>query len=759
MIRRKKDHEAEPDSAADPHPLFRFHRRDEWDHNVLTVDPGRVGPDVPETILGNFLEHLSFAIAGGVSAELLSNPTFAREHHLTPPQLSELVGNGRALVRLYVSGGDPAALDPEWVSTPLATGFAVAILDEATALGVPLGWGPLGAPGAVKPSVGRMGGAVRLRGGRWPEGDDVRWPELDDGPAGIRQGVFLPAARCGTYEGSVWLRIATAGIGAHGEVEVGLRRRVATPDRSHQAGQILASERLDVGGSDWQPRSFRLEVGDGQVAHGEPVDFYVRWIPRSDPELHLLVDRVSVVPADAMSGLDPDVIRMVRRFTMPRLRWPGGNFVSYYHWRDGVGPVERRPTHANRAWGGLEYNLFGTDEYMEFCRLVGTKPHITVNSGSGTPEEAAAWVEYCNGSITTSMGALRARNGHPEPYDVRIWEVGNENFGSWQGGFHGSDENARRFREFAAAMRPASSIPIELIACGSNFDFAEPGAAYDHVTADRRWHDRLLEEAPDEIDYISLHSLPVNDLLLEGVSDEQAHLAVLAQVTTWERRFLPELLRRCDAARRDPERPPIRIAITEWGPLGAHPGRLMVENFGAVVYAATFLNFMIRNSERIPIASPNGFMHGGCIRKAIGLVFVDPQVQAMQQYGPFVGARPVACELTGPGYDVARPSDLGAADADVPFLDVVVCRPGPEGGYLVAVANRHLTRTMTLDIHIPDHRWPAEVEVAILAYPDITARATPAEPNRFALTRLRVPAAPDTLSVSLPPFSAAWIRS
>jgi alpha-N-arabinofuranosidase len=546
---------------------------------------------------------------------------------------------------------------------------------------------------------------------------------------------------------------------AQGEVEVGFRRRVATPDGRGQAGERLGSVRVQIRGAEWVKLPFALELQEGQVAFGEPVDFYLRWLPRSNTALHLLVDRAFLLPQDEDDGLDPEVVELVRNSTMPQLRWPGGNFVSYYHWRDAVGPLDLRPTVPNNAWGGLDYNLFGTDEYIAFCRKVGIEPHITVNSGTGTAEDAAAWVEYCNGDTSTPMGLLRAGNGHPAPYNVTFWEVGNEVFGTWQGGFQGADENARRFSEFAPAMRAASPIPIELIACGNNFDFAdEVGLGYDHTHADRRWHDQLLKQAPEQIDYISLHSLPVNDLLLENVSDEEAHNAVLGQVTTWERRFLPDLLARAQRANRPGKASPIKLAITEWGPLGGHPNRLNVHNFGAVVYAGAFLNMVLRNADRIPIALPNGFMHGGGIRKAYGVVYYDPQFFAMQQYTPFIGKRPLACHLSGPGYDVPHPSDLGAKDSDIPFVDVIVCRSDNASGLQIAAVNKHLKRSMELVIQLPGHRFSEDIHSSVLAYPDITATANPVQLDLFQLVDSDVLPVQDNVILHLPPFSVTWIN-
>src|SRR5512133_387605 len=175
---------------------------------------------------------------------------------------------------------------------------------------------------------------------------------------------------------------------------------------------------------------------------------------------------------------------MAREWTVPLLRSPSGNFASTYHWQDGIGPAERRPTRKNEAWTGLEYNPIGTDEYMRLCRLIGAEPQITVNMATGSAQEAAAWVEYCNAGSETPMGRLRASLGHPEPFNVRLWEVGNEIYGAWQAGYIGADENAERFLAFAQAMR-AVDPAIELIATGNSFDFVTPGPGYDHTQSDR----------------------------------------------------------------------------------------------------------------------------------------------------------------------------------------------------------------------------------------------------------------------------------
>lgn len=742
--------------------LLRFTRNDQATGTVAQIDmqsPANYSP-LPY-MLGSFFEPIGHATLGGVPAELLVNPTFARNPNLSDQQLRQLRGNGEALTRLYMTGAQQDGLNNSgWTPQIMPTGFGLAVLDDHSRDGLPLGWSPLGYPGAASASLGRVGEAVRLKGGSWSNSDDVRWLGVDDGPAGVRQGVFLPIRRCRDYYGDLWVRMATTNPDDNGEIEVGFRRRITLPSGNKQAGENLASVRLKVPGKEWVDLAFELGLAENQVAYGEPVDFYIRWIPRSNLEAHLLVDRAVLFPADADEGLDPDIVRLSTEWPVPLLRWPGGNFVSFHHWRDAVGPVDLRPTYPNYAWGGLEYHLFGTDEFITFCRKIGAEPHITVNSGTGSPEEAAAWVEYCNGDGTTPMGRLRTEYGHPEPYNVKWWEVGNENFGSWQGGRHGSDENARRFRIFAEAMRAASPIPIQLIACGNGFDFAPGGPGYDYVTADGRWHEQLLKQAPDDINYISLHSMPANDLFLDGLTDEEATYAVLGQVTSWENRYLPELLEACDTITLQRGRGPIHLAITEWGNVGNHLGRLHVENYGGVIYGGLFLNLLIRNAGRIPIANTTGFMHGGCLRKAFGIPYYDPQYLLIQQYAGFVGATPLTCHLTGPGFDVPQPADLGAPETDVPFIDLVACKLSTtdQDKLILAVVNKHQTCRMPLEISIPGFTIPETVSVSQLAYPDFIARASPAWPDRFqVVTYTQQPSSNGNISLELPPFSLMWI--
>ena len=198
------------------------------------------------------------------------------------------------------------------------------------------------------------------------------------------------------------------------------------------------------------------------------------------------------------SALRPDTLRLVQALKPTVIRYPGGNFASGYHWEDGIGPKDQRPVRMDKAWQSEESNQVGTDEFMAYCREVGAQPFLVVNDGSGTPEEAARWVAYCNEDASTEQGARRAANGHPEPYGVHWWGVGNEVWGQWQIGTTDAASYAKRLRAFVDAMR-AVDPSIRIVAVGDKVmsgAVADPGA---------QWNETVLREAGDCFDDLSFH--------------------------------------------------------------------------------------------------------------------------------------------------------------------------------------------------------------------------------------------------------------
>ncbi|MDR0602288.1 MAG: alpha-N-arabinofuranosidase [Treponema sp.] len=192
-------------------------------------------------------------------------------------------------------------------------------------------------------------------------------------------------------------------------------------------------------------------------------------------------------PLSDDGGFREDVIEAMRRIKTPVLRWPGGCFVSAHHWKDAVGP-ERTPTF-DKAWRVEEPNTFGTDEYIAFCRKVNCEPYICTNAGTGTAEEMSDWVEYCNLANQGPYAKLRISNGHPAPYRVRYWSIGNENYGGWEIGAKPAKEWGRFVAESAKMMRRVDPS-VELSAA---------------ALADLDWNINLLRSCGDNLDWISIH--------------------------------------------------------------------------------------------------------------------------------------------------------------------------------------------------------------------------------------------------------------
>ena len=178
------------------------------------------------------------------------------------------------------------------------------------------------------------------------------------------------------------------------------------------------------------------------------------------------VGTLSLMPADNVQGFRPDTIALLRDLHAGMWRLPGGNFISDWNWYNSIGEIDKRPPVFDDAWHAMQTNDLGMDELMTMCKLIGVDPYITVNAGFGDSHSAAEEVEYMNGPVNTHMGALRAKNGHPEPYRVKFWNIGNEPYGSWQHGHTDLKYFVLKNNEFAKAMR-AVDPSITLLASGS----------------------------------------------------------------------------------------------------------------------------------------------------------------------------------------------------------------------------------------------------------------------------------------------------
>jgi alpha-N-arabinofuranosidase len=345
------------------------------------------------------------------------------------------------------------------------------------------------------------------------------------------------------------------------------------------------------------------------------------------------------MPADHVHGFRADVIQAIKDSWTPTwLRWPGGNFASAYHWQDGIGDRDKRPPYLDPAWQIWEYHDVGTAEFIEFCRLIDSEPVLTINMGTGSPQEAAAWVEYCNGGVETKFGALRAAHGYPEPFKVKTWFVGNEQFGNWQDGHVDAETYAQRYLEYARAML-AVDATLYLPAVGV------PSDQYSH------WNQRVLEIAGREMDILSLHWYSIRTMSWEkppAVED-----LVLSQLAaSHEIELLLDKTINIAAAHSDP---PVPIAFDEWNTyLRAKPPLFIEEyNLADALYTGGVMNAVLRRCEHIHMSAPFNFTNVMAnYRISQGAVWATPSTLVLDLMTRLRGAIGIDCQVTAsPTFD------------------------------------------------------------------------------------------------------------
>jgi len=285
-------------------------------------------------------------------------------------------------------------------------------------------------------------------------------------------------------------------------------------------------------------------------------------------------------PLSDERGFRKDVLGLLRELRPGVLRWPGGNFVSNYHWQDGIGPLDARPRRPELAWGGEEPNRFGTDEFLAYCAELGTEPYICLNMGTGTLAEALAWVEYCNSALDTSWARRRRANGRTEPYRVRYWGLGNEMYGDWQVGQLSAEEYVREATRWAKAIRKLDP-DAKLIGCGE--------------TGWSEWDRVVIDGLAGLVDYHSVHLYTGSDDYWANVL--QPHAAERAIATAGA------LLDRAAYVRGLAH--PAAIAYDEWNVWYRTMTVDLAERYthADALAVATYLNIFVRNCSRVRMAN------------------------------------------------------------------------------------------------------------------------------------------------------------
>ncbi|KAJ7881802.1 glycoside hydrolase family 51 protein [Mycena olivaceomarginata] len=284
--------------------------------------------------------------------------------------------------------------------------------------------------------------------------------------------------------------------------------------------------------------------------------------------------------ADA-NGYRTDVLQALKDLNIPIVRYPGGNFVSSYRWQDGIGPRELRPRRPELAWLTEESNQFGTDEFIQWARLLGAEPYICLNMGTGTLEDALAWLEYCNSSANTHYANLRRKNGHPEPYGVKYWSLGNEVWGPWQVGQQTSQDYAKKAFQWAKALRLLDPS-IKLISCGET-GFAD-------------WDRMTLKTLAPVVDFHSIHLYTVS----EGNHDVNVMGPAAAEKGIEITKSLIELAKIEGNLTKD-----ITVCFDEWNVWCEH------YDLSDALAVASWLNVFVRKADVVKIA---------CIAQSVNVI-------------------------------------------------------------------------------------------------------------------------------------------
>ncbi|MCB1125387.1 MAG: DUF1080 domain-containing protein [Verrucomicrobiae bacterium] len=521
----------------------------------------------------------------------------------------------------------------------------------------------------------------------------------DGTPTGIVQGDFrfIPQR----YEGSVWMK---------GSLPAGIKLELLDGET------VLGSEVLGPPTGEWAEYPFRID------ARGDTKDGSLRLTLLGPGSVKL--DHVNMMGQDALGndGLRPDLLEAVRGLRPPIIRWPGGCFASVYLWKDAVGPQVERRIYPAYMWEDQDINSFGTDEYMRLCHKTGAEPLLVINtgvlnSGCGAPAQfrlpsdadylpyALEWMEYCNGDASTPMGALRAANGHPEPYGVVYWELDNE---TWAAGV---EAYIAKVKQFAPAMRAKAAelgTPIKILACGGN--------GYD-----MRWNRSLIDACAPLMDYISIHHYENPDNFATAPDRYERLLIELADYI----------------ARSD--NPGMDIYNSEWNAQST--------DWRTGLYAGGLLNAYERQGKKFTLGGPALFLRHTSAG-AWDNAFIN-----FDQAGWFPAPNYVVMKLW---WDNFAPQFLPVA-GDQQDCNMVATRTG-DGGIIVVKAVNPTNQERSVEVDLSGDFVPRTASMQIVAPGSLRARNTLADPVAVRPETGVVHLTGSQVRFELPSYSAAVVR-
>jgi alpha-N-arabinofuranosidase len=445
-------------------------------------------------------------------------------------------------------------------------------------------------------------------------------------------------------------------------------------------------------------------------------------------------------------GFRQDVLEAIKSMGYTAMRYPGGNFASGYHWMDGIGPKAARPTIRELAWQSLEPNQFGTDEFVKLSRKMGWTPMVTVNLGTGTPEEARNWVEYCNSPAGSLYADMRVTNGSPEPYAIKLWCLGNEMDGPWQLGHVPADEYAIRAQQAAKLMKDIDPT-LELVACGS--------CALDLPTY-MAWDRTVLEYIGPFADYISLHRY------VENPTGDTADFLAVTNSIDQQIEEMDAVCRYVQALTRSKKRH--YLCFDEWNVWyrareakhmngrGTFAPHLIEEEYNLedALVVAGFINSFIRHADVLKIANI-----AQIVNVIAPIMTRDDDMLLQTIYYPFVmvsqrregvALQPV---ISGPGYESPSYGYVNDIDTSAILGDRVLH---------VFLTNRSLDEASLVEVHHPGGKLTGvdSAEIVTGSHPNV--KNTFEHPNLVTTQPFQAVVLDDQVAyLELPPLSVVAV--
>ena len=425
------------------------------------------------------------------------------------------------------------------------------------------------------------------------------------------------------------------------------------------------------------------------------------------------------------NGFKKNYIDAMKELKITNMRWPGGNFLMGYNWQDGIGPKNQRPARINMAWGGIDDNQVGTDEWFALNKSMGSENVVAVNLGLGSIQDAAYWLEYCNYPKGTYYSDLRAKNGHPAPYKVKIWDLGNEVDGKpWELGHKNAEDYIEVAREAAKAMQAVDNT-IEFVACGSSW--------YSKNEWDN-WNRKILMGLGDKIKFLSIHSY------WENSTDYYTHMGDGARIFDDRIKITAGEIEA--VSNTQGFKNPIYLSVDEWGAFG--------RNFMSVLPVAQSFNSFIRHADVVKM---------GNFTMLTSLLSSDPKKGTFKS-PLFYIFKAYSNNCLGTSVDTYVTCDTFNTEKykGIPYLDVTTTYSKETHTVFINVVNRHKDKTITTEIVNTSGDFVGKAEASLITGKDLQEGFVFDKQNEYIPVVTGIDIKNNKLTCTFPPHSFTQIK-